>query len=45
MEVNGNPWNMSRMDRANWAEGLDVPTMEDYPDAPVLVLGGLRRFL
>src|SRR5690606_27807523 len=24
MEVNGNPWNLSRMDRANWAEGLGV---------------------
>ncbi len=36
MEVNGNPWNLARIDRANWAEGLDVPTMADYPEAPVL---------
>ena len=36
MEVNGNPWNLSRLDRANWAEGLGVPTMAEYPDAPVL---------
>ena len=36
MEVNGNPWNLARIDRANWAEGLDVPVMSDYPDAPVL---------
>ncbi|MBM4374939.1 MAG: 4Fe-4S dicluster domain-containing protein [Deltaproteobacteria bacterium] len=36
MEVNGNPWNLARLDRGNWAEGLDVPTMADFPDAPVL---------
>ncbi len=33
MEVNGNPWSLSRMDRANWAEGLDVPLAADKPDA------------
>jgi Fe-S oxidoreductase len=36
MEVNGNPWNLARIDRAAWAEGLDVPLMSDRPDAPVL---------
>lgn len=36
MESNGNPWNLSRADRAQWAEGLDVATMSDRPDAPVL---------
>jgi Fe-S oxidoreductase len=36
MEVNGNPWNLARLDRGNWAEGLDIPMMSDYPDAPVL---------
>jgi Fe-S oxidoreductase len=36
MEVNGNPWNLSRMDRANWAEGLGVPLASDKPDAGVL---------
>ncbi len=36
METNGNPWNVSRMDRAAWSEGLDVPFMTDKPDAPVL---------
>ncbi len=35
MEVNGNPWSLSRMDRANWAEGLDVPLASDKPDAEV----------
>ncbi len=36
METNGNPWNLSRMDRANWAEGLDIPLASDKPDADVL---------
>jgi len=36
MEVNGNPWNLARIDRANWADGLEIPTMADKPAAPVL---------
>jgi Fe-S oxidoreductase len=36
METNGNPWNLSRVDRATWAEGLDVPTMAEKPSAEVL---------
>jgi Fe-S oxidoreductase len=36
MEVNGNPWNLARLDRGNWAEGLGIPTMSEYPTAPVL---------
>jgi Fe-S oxidoreductase len=36
IEVNGNPWNLSRMDRAAWCEGLGVPFMADKPDAKVL---------
>ena len=36
MEQNGNPWNLSRMDRAAWSDGLGIPTMADKPDAPVL---------
>jgi Fe-S oxidoreductase len=36
MEVNGNPWNLSRVDRAAWSDGLDVPTMADKPTAEVL---------
>jgi Fe-S oxidoreductase len=36
MEVNGNPWNLSRMDRSNWAEGLGIPTLSEFPKAPVL---------
>ena len=36
MESNGNPWNLSRMDRAAWSDGLGVPMMKDKPTAPVL---------
>jgi Fe-S oxidoreductase len=36
MEVNGNPWNLARLDRGNWAEGLGIPTMAELPGAPVL---------
>jgi Fe-S oxidoreductase len=36
IQTNGNPWNLSRLDRGGWAEGLDIPTMSTYADAPVL---------
>jgi Fe-S oxidoreductase len=36
METNGNPWNLSRMDRSAWSEGLGIKTMADKPDAEVL---------
>ncbi len=36
MEVNGNPWNLSRMDRSAWTDGLDIATMSTKPDAKVL---------
>jgi Fe-S oxidoreductase len=36
MEVNGNPWNLARIDRAAWAEGLDIPLMSQRPTAKVL---------
>jgi Fe-S oxidoreductase len=36
METNGNPWNLARMDRGAWTEGLDVKRMTDKPDAEVL---------
>jgi Fe-S oxidoreductase len=36
MEVNGNPWNLSREDRSGWSAGLDVPLVSEQPDAEVL---------
>jgi Fe-S oxidoreductase len=36
METNGNPWNLARMDRGAWTDGLDVKRMAEKPDADVL---------
>ncbi len=36
----GNPWNMSRSQRMDWANGLDVPTLADNPDAEYLYFVG-----
>jgi Fe-S oxidoreductase len=36
METNGNPWNLSRMDRSVWSDGLGVPMMADKPNTQVL---------
>ena len=36
IETNGNPWNISSMDRADWADGLGVPLLSDKPDVEVL---------
>ena len=36
MESNGNPWNLARVDRASWAEGLGLKTCAEKPDAEVL---------
>lgn len=36
MERNGNPWNISARDRMNWAQGLNVPTVEENPDFELL---------
>ena len=36
MERNTNPWNVSQADRMKWAEGLDVPTIEQNPEPEIL---------
>ncbi|NTW85973.1 MAG: (Fe-S)-binding protein, partial [Holophagaceae bacterium] len=36
MERQGNPWNLAQADRGKWAEGLDVPTLAEKPDAEYL---------
>lgn len=38
-EGGGNPWN-DRSDRMAWAKGLDVPTIDDKPDAEWLLFVG-----
>lgn len=36
----GNPWNMPARDRMKWAQGLNVPTLADNPDAEWLFFVG-----
>ena len=36
----GNPWSLSASDRMKWAEGLDVPTIEENPEAEYLLFVG-----
>ena len=36
MEQRGHPWRGTTFARTDWAEGLDVPTMAEKPDAEVL---------
>ena len=34
METNGNPWNLSRIDRASWADGLEHPDVRARSPTP-----------
>lgn len=36
MERTVNPWNVSPTERMKWAEGLEVPTIEENPEAEIL---------
>ena len=36
MERTQNPWNIPPTERMNWAEGLDVPTIDQNPDPEIL---------
>ncbi|SEG16726.1 Fe-S oxidoreductase [Bryocella elongata] len=36
MERAGNPWGIAREQRMDWARGLDVPTLEQKPEAELL---------
>ena len=36
MERNVNPWNVPQSERMQWAEGFNVPTYEQNPDADIL---------
>ncbi|HJS19416.1 MAG TPA: (Fe-S)-binding protein [Anaerolineales bacterium] len=36
MERNANPWNISQADRMKWAQGLNVPTLEQNPEPELL---------
>ena len=36
MERTQNPWNITPTERMNWAEGFDVPTIDQNPDPEIL---------
>jgi Fe-S oxidoreductase len=40
METQGNPWGIDAGSRADWASGLDVPTLADKPGAEYLYFVG-----
>lgn len=40
LENNSNPWGIGQEERAAWAEGLDVPTIAEKPDAEYLYFVG-----
>jgi Fe-S oxidoreductase len=40
LEQNGNPWGLGADKRMDWANGKDVPTLDDHPDAEYLLWVG-----
>ncbi len=40
METQGNPWGIDASSRADWAEGLEIPTIAEKPDAEYLYFVG-----
>ncbi|MDL2329934.1 (Fe-S)-binding protein [Desulfosarcina sp. OttesenSCG-928-A07] len=40
LERNGNPWGIGYDKRADWAEGLNIPTLAEKPDAEYLLWVG-----
>ena len=36
MQRSGNPWGLPASERFAWAEGLDIPTVEEHPDFEIL---------
>jgi Fe-S oxidoreductase len=36
LETNANPWSFPAEDRAKWAEGLDVKTLDEHPEAEII---------
>ncbi len=45
MEQRGHPWRGTQFSRTDWAEGLDVPTMAENPEAEVLFWVGCTAAL
>ena len=45
MEQRGHPWRGTQYSRTDWAEGLDVKTFAEYPDAEILFWVGCTAAL
>ncbi len=45
MEQRGHPWRGTQFSRTDWAEGLDVPTIADHPNAEILFWVGCTSAL
>ena len=45
MEQRGHPWRGTQFSRTDWAEGLDVPTIADNPNAEILFWVGCTSAL
>jgi Fe-S oxidoreductase len=45
MEQRGHPWRGTQFSRTDWAEGLDIPTLAEKPDAEVLFWVGCTAAL
>ena len=45
MEQRGHPWRGTQYSRTDWAEGLDIPTLADKPDAEILFWVGCTAAL
>ena len=45
MEQRGHPWRGTQFSRTDWAEGLDVPTLAEKPDAEILFWVGCTAAL
>ena len=45
IEQRGHPWRGTQFSRTDWAQGLDVPTLADKPDAEVLFWVGCTAAL
>ncbi len=40
LENNGNPWGIGAASRGDWEQGLDIPTLDEKPDAEYLLYTG-----
>ena len=44
METNANPWGIGANTRFDWADGLDIPTVDTHPDFGICIIGCAGSF-